>query len=90
MSSSNSNEPHLIKESSWCLANITAGDGLYIKSIISSDLFEYLEQALQSEHDVIYEQAVWIVGNISADVLEYRIEMRRLRFPALISHKIIT
>ena len=82
--------PHLIKEATWCLANITAGEGLYIKSIASSSFFDYLGRVLGSVHDGIYEQAVWIVGNISADDYEYREEMRRLRFPQIITERIVS
>lgn len=78
-------EPYFVKESSWCLANITAGDSMFVRQIVSSNFFVYLENALKSHYDVIYEQAVWIVGNISADSMDYRVEMRRLKFPSLIS-----
>jgi len=79
----------VVKEATWCIANISVGQSNHIDSLISKGLFPILLAALSCPHEKIYEQAAWAVGNISADNQTYRIEMRKLGYAQVLTKKIL-
>lgn len=82
-------QTHLVKEATWCIANISVGQSNHIESLVNKGLFRILYDTLNSDHEKIYEQAAWVVGNISADNSNYRIEMRRMGYPEIMTKKIL-
>lgn len=80
---------HVVKEATWCIANISVGQSNHIDSLVNKGLLKLLYDTLNCSHDKIYEQAAWAVGNISADNPKYRIQMRKMDFPKVITQKIL-
>lgn len=65
------------------------GQSNQIESLVNKGLFKVLYDILNCQYLQIYEQAIWIVGNVSVDSSKYRIEMRRLNFIQIITDKIL-
>ena len=63
----NKMHPHLSLEASWCISNICMSNTHHIRCIVDKGLVSVLPHLLNSKYDRIYEQSVWIIGNISAD-----------------------
>ena len=65
-------QPHLMLEAAWCFANLSTGNNAQINSIIKKGFFTYLPQVLENEHEWIFEQGAWAVGNLALDCESYR------------------
>lgn len=65
-------QPHLQLESTWCLANMASGTSEQTSSLIQKNIIEVFVNMCQSKFSQIAEQAIWGLGNISGDCLEFR------------------
>lgn len=81
--------PHLVFQGSWCLANLATGNKHQIQSMGDRGLFDVLPMLLNSVHDKIYEQGVWIVGNISADADIFRKKLYSMDILHMLCTKIL-
>lgn len=68
----NTEEPHLMLEAAWCVANLCTGNENQIRSLTSKGLFDALPIILKTKYLRIYEQGAWAVGNIAADYDDFR------------------
>ena len=68
----NDNERHLQLEATWCLANLASGTSEQTHSLIQKNVIDVFIRLAASEYSQIAEQAIWGLGNISGDCLEYR------------------
>lgn len=66
------NQRHLQLEATWTLANLASGTTEQTRSLIQKKVIEVFIAISQSEYSQIVEQAVWGLGNISGDCLEFR------------------
>ena len=85
-----SEQPHLVLESTWCLANLTVGNVKQIDLIVNKGLLQILKKILLTNYNRIFEQGVWIVGNISVEGVIYRQKMLELEFGDILSQKIFS
>lgn len=81
--------PHLVLESTWCVANLTIGDQYQIEFMIKRGLLEILKKLLISQHMKIVEQAVWVVANLAADSFELKIDMLKMGYAEILTKSVI-
>lgn len=68
----NNSERHLQFEATWCLANMASGTSEQTHTLIQHNVINVFITLAQSEYIRITEQAIWGLGNISADCFEFR------------------
>ena len=66
------NQPHLQLESTWCLANMASGTTDQTNSLIQKNVLDVFNDLAQSKYTQIAEQAIWGLGNIAGDCVEFR------------------
>ncbi len=59
-------------EACWCIANVCAGDRMFVQSLADKGLFALLPRILESPFDKVCEQGVWAVGNIAAEEAAFK------------------
>lgn len=67
-----SDHPHLQLESIWCLANLASGTSLQTQSIVQKNIIETFIEISKSKFSQIAEQAIWGLGNIVGDCIEFK------------------
>lgn len=80
----NDGERHLQLEANWCLANLAGGTSEQTQSLIQKNVIEVLIRLSASEFPQIAEQAIWGLGNISGDSLEFRTLVLRSKAPEVL------
>lgn len=85
----NETSPHLVLESTWCVANLTIGDQYQIEFMYKRGLLEILKKLLNTAHMKIIEQAVWVVANLAADSMEIKIDMLKMGYAEILTKAII-
>lgn len=65
-------QPHIQLEATWCLANMASGTTEQTFSLIQKNIISVFSQVSQSIYPQIAEQAIWGLGNIAGDCLEFR------------------
>jgi hypothetical protein len=65
-------QPHLQLESTWCLANMASGTSEQTNLLIQRNVIELFNQLAQSPFAQLSEQAIWGLGNIAGDCVEFR------------------
>lgn len=55
----------------WALTRITAGKAEHTAAVMREGALAGLVRLLQSPHEVIVEQAIWCLGNIATDRIEF-------------------
>ena len=68
----NSAQPHLQMEATWCLANMASGTTEQTASLIQKNVIPVFVELTRSPFYQIAEQAIWGLGNISGDCVEFR------------------
>ena len=68
----NSSQPHIQMEATWCLANMASGTTEQTASLIQKNVIPIFVELARSPHYQIAEQAIWGLGNISGDCVEFR------------------
>ncbi|KAJ6237185.1 importin alpha [Anaeramoeba flamelloides] len=59
-------------ETAWILSNIASGTSLQTKFIVDHETIPIFIRLLNSKSELVCEQAVWAIGNIAIDCIEYR------------------
>lgn len=77
--SKNSGQPHLQLEATWCLANLASGTSEQTISLIQKNVIPLFIEHLKSPYVQIVEQAIWGLGNISGDCLEFRNQVLQMK-----------
>jgi importin subunit alpha-1 len=65
-------QPHLQMEATWCLANLASGTTEQTNSLIQKGVIPIFVELSKSSSYQIAEQAIWGLGNISGDCVEFR------------------
>lgn len=65
-------QPHLQMEATWCLANLASGTTEQTNSLIQKGVIPIFVELSKSNSYQIAEQAIWGLGNISGDCVEFR------------------
>ncbi len=60
-------EPHLILESSWCVVNLALGDSNQIEHMVANGLYKATHKVICNPKEKIFEQAAWIIANVSSE-----------------------
>lgn len=66
------NQKHLQLEATWALANLASGTSEQTRCLIQKNVINVFTTIAQSPYSQIVEQAVWGLGNISGDCIEFR------------------
>lgn len=82
-------EPHLVLEATWCIANLTIGDQYQTNFLVNRGLLDILKDLINSKHLKILEQAAWVVANLAADNVEFKVDMLKKGFAEIITKKIM-
>lgn len=64
--------PHLQLEASWCLTNLLSGTTAQTAFLVKKNIVPIFVEVALSAYPQIAEQAVWGIGNVAADCLEFR------------------
>lgn len=80
----NDNERHLQLEATWCLANLASGSSEQTNSLIQKNVIDVFIRLANSEFCQIAEQAIWGLGNISGDCLEFRNLVLKSKVPEVL------
>jgi len=68
----NVNEPHLMLEATWCVANLSFGSESQINSMVKKGLLDSLKAIITNKYERIFEQGAWAIGNIAAETEDFR------------------
>ncbi|KAJ6253441.1 importin subunit alpha [Anaeramoeba flamelloides] len=72
-------------ESAWILSNIASGTSHQTQCIVENETIPIFVRLLNSRSELVCEQAVWAIGNIAIDRVEYRNDLLLLGvFPILL------
>lgn len=80
----NDSERHLQLEATWCLANLASGTSEQTHSLIQKNVIDVFIRLAASEFSQIAEQAIWGLGNISGDCLEFRTLVLKSKAPEIL------
>ena len=80
----NDSERHLQLEATWCLANLASGTSEQTQSLIQKNVIEVFIRLAASDYSQIAEQAIWGLGNISGDCLEFRNQVLKSKAPQVL------
>lgn len=80
----NDSERHLQLEATWCLANLASGTSEQTNSLIQKNVIDVFIRLAASEYSQIAEQAIWGLGNISGDCLDFRFLVLKSKAPEVL------
>lgn len=60
-----SDQAHLVLESSWCIVNLALGGEMQLGHMVESGLYQATHRVICSKHEKLFEQGAWIIANIS-------------------------
>lgn len=64
--------PNIQYEAAWCLTNIATGSKEQVQCLTEKGSIEKLIALMKNKEDSLKEQAIWALGNIAGENLEYR------------------
>ena len=70
--------PHLVLEASWCVVNLALGDSNQIDNMVANGLYKAAHKVICNPHHKIFEQAAWIVANVSIEDHRHKQEFLNL------------
>lgn len=68
-------EEYLRIEATWCLTNLATGTNLQVQSLIDKGIIPLYVLILAEDNINLIEQAIWGIGNIAGDCIEFRDEL---------------
>lgn len=78
---------HLQLEATWCLANLASGTTEQTMSLVQKNVVSLFADLIRSPYSQISEQAIWGIGNISGDCVEFRNKVMASHAPEALLEK---
>ena len=64
--------PDIQYESAWCITNIATGSRDQVQCLVEKGVIPKLAVLMKNEKNKLKNQAIWALGNISGECIEYR------------------
>jgi hypothetical protein len=64
--------PEMQYEAAWCITNIATGTREQVQCLVEKGVIQRLVVLMKNENEKLKNQAIWALGNISGECIEYR------------------